>query len=66
MLFTHLLANWFLSVAMIVIATGMGFGKCTGHRLLWVILQNFEMLWPKGLSVYYDKEMPVCEEKNLG
>ena len=52
MLFTYL-PNWSLGVVMISIATHnllivVGFGKCTGPRLLVVILQNFEILWPKG------------------
>ena len=70
MLFTHLLTNQFLNAAMLSITTRnllieVGFVRCTGPQLLWVILQYFEMLWPKGQPIYYDKLMLGCEEKIL-
>ena len=34
-------------------------------QLLWVILQNFEMLWPKKQPIYYERLMLGCEEKNI-
>ena len=27
---------------------------------------NFEMMWPKGQSIFYDQLMLGCKEKNLG
>ena len=70
MLFTHLLTNRFLIVAILSVTTHnlqieVGFVRCTGPQLLWVILQYFEMLWQKGQPIYYDKLMLGCEEKNI-
>ena len=70
MLFTHLLTNRFLIVVILSVTTHnlqieVGFVRCTGPQLLWVILQYFEMLWPKGQPIYYDNLMLGCEEKNI-
>ena len=63
MLFTYLLFN----ATITLIATHsqlivVGFGKCTGPQLLWVIL---EMLRPKGSPFIYDDLMLGCEWKSV-
>ena len=71
MLYIHLLTKKFLNVVMLLITTHnlpieVRFVRCTGPWLLWVATPpKFEMLWPKGQPIWYDKLMLGCAKRNL-